>query len=392
MRVAFVVQRYGLEVNGGAELHCRQVVERMPSGFDVEVLTTCAQDYVTWENVYPPGEDEVNGVLVHRFPTIQPRETKFGERSARLYRRPHTLQDEMNWLYAQGPLAPDLLDFIARHRFDYDAFIFFTYIYYPTALGFRLVADRALLVPTAHDEQPLYLDIFKALFQSPRAIFYNTSEERQLLEELFQIEHIPGEVVGLGIEMPTTVDAKAFRRKYNIQDSYLVYVGRISTSKNSHTLLEYFTRYKQAHPGPLKLVLMGKEEIHIPNRPDIISLGFVSDEDKFNGMAGAELFLLPSKFESLSMVFLESLAVETPVLTEGHSEVLQGHCRRSNAGLYYLNYDEFEASLTLLLKNPQILQAMGKKGKAYVTQNYTWEQVISKYQHYLNLIANSPWW
>lgn len=392
MRIAFVVQRYGLEINGGAEAHCRQVAERLPHDMEVEVLTTCAQDYTTWENVYPPGKCDVNGILVHRFPTIQSREMKFGERSARLYGKVHTLQDEMNWLYAQGPVAPELLDFIIHHRFDYDVFIFFTYIYYPTALGLRLVADRALLVPTAHNEPPLYLDIFKALFQSPRAILYNTTEEKQLLEEVFQIEYIPGEVVGLGIDMPTNVDPNAFRRKYNIQTPYVVYVGRVSKSKNCHILLESFIQYKKLHPGSLKLILMGKEEISIPDHPDVISLGFVSEQDKFNGIAGAKLFLLPSKFESLSMVFLESLAVGTPVLTEGYSEVLQGHCHRSNAGLYYLDFSEFEAMLTFLLDHPQQLAVMAQNGMEYVKQNYSWEQVISKYQHYCSMIAHTPWW
>lgn len=391
MRVAFVVQRYGLEVNGGAELHCRQVVERLPSDVSVEVLTTCAQDYVTWENVYSPGLDSVNGVTVRRFPTIQPREANFGRRSAWIYNKPHTLQDEMNWLYAQGPLAPDLLDYISTHKRAYDVFVFFTYIYLPTALGLRLVADRALLVPTAHDEQALYLNIFKSLFHSPRAILYNTVEEKQLLEEQFQIEYIPNEIVGLGIDIPDSVDSQRFRAKYNLTEPYLIYVGRISTSKKCQFLFEYFERYKSAHPGPLKLVLMGKEEIPIPPRPDILSLGFVSEEDKFDGMAGADVFVLPSKFESLSMVFLESLAVGTPVLTDGHSEVLQGHCRRSNAGLYYFDYAEFEASLTVLLNNPQLLPMMGENGKMYVRQNYTWKQVIDKYKFYFQLVSASNW-
>lgn len=393
MRLAFVVQRYGLEINGGAERHCREVVERLSPEFEIEVLTTCAQDYTTWENAYPAGQEVINGITVRRFPSIRTRSSDFGALSAWLYTHPHTLQDELNWLYAQGPVVPDLLRYIAERRLDYDVFIFFTYIYYPTALGLRLVADRALLVPTAHDEPPIYLDIYKALFHAPRAILYNTPEEKKLLEGLFDIEYIPNEIVGMGIEIPSHLDPDSFRHKYNITTPYVIYVGRVSPSKNCPTLVEYFTRYKAFRPqSPLTLVLVGRPEFLIPERADILALGFLSEEDKCNAIAGADLFILPSRYESLSIAFLESLAVGTPVLCDGTSAVLRGHCLRSNAALYYLNYPEFEASLDLLLENPVLRQKLGRNGMQYLRQNYTWDQVIRKYRYLINEVSRTPWW
>jgi glycosyltransferase involved in cell wall biosynthesis len=390
-RVAFVVQRYGLEVSGGGELHCRQVVERLSPEFEIEVLTTCAQDYVTWENVYPEGIDIVNGIPVRRFPNTHTREEKFGTRSARLFGRPHTLQDELDWLHAQGPVAPGLLRYISEHHFAHDAFVFFTYIYYPTVLGLRLVADRALLVPTAHDESPIYLNIYQALFHSPRAVLYNSFEEKQFLEDLFGIEYIPGEVVGVGVDVPRRIEPGVFRQRYDVRAPYLVYVGRVSHSKNCAELLDYFVRYKDAHPEPLVLVLVGRVEIPIPERDDIISLGFVPDEDKFNAIAGAELLLMPSKLESLCIAFLESMAMGTPVLCDGTSAVLRGHCLRSNAGLYYLNYPEFEVSLELMLNNQGLCKLMGRKGKQYVKNNYSWDRVINKYRRLLSETIRSSW-
>ncbi|MGC8946335.1 MAG: glycosyltransferase family 4 protein [Anaerolineae bacterium] len=393
MRLAFVVQRYGLEINGGAEHLCRKVAEHLSRECEVEVLTTCAQDYLTWENVYLPGMDIVNGVRVRRFPTIQTRAPDFGARSAWLYSHSHTLQDELEWLYAQGPVVPDLLRYVAEHRSDYDVFIFFTYIYYPTALGLRLVADRALLVPTAHDEPPIYLNIYKPLFHAPRAILYNTPEEKQLVENLFDVEYIPSEIGGIGIEVPQNSDPALFRQRYGIRAPYVIYVGRVSASKNCHTLVEYFIRYKKANPAsPLILVLVGRAEFSLPERPDVVSLGFVSDEDKFNAIAGAELLLLPSRHESLSIVFLESLAMGTPVLCDGTSAVLRGHCLRSNAALYYHNYPEFEASMDLLLSDPMLRKALGHNGQRYVQQHYTWEQVLQKYRRFIAEIASAPWW
>ena len=54
-KIAFVNQRYGLEVNGGSELLCRQMAEKLSEIYDVEVITTCALDYVSWENHYAAG-------------------------------------------------------------------------------------------------------------------------------------------------------------------------------------------------------------------------------------------------------------------------------------------------------------------------------------------------
>ena len=391
MRLAFVIQRYGLEIGGGAEELCRQVVERLAAEHQIEVLTTCAQDYNTWTNAYPAGEDRVNGVLVHRFPVIQPREATFGERSARLFHRPHTLQDELDWLTAQGPLAPDLLRYVATHRFDYDAFAFSTYVYPPAAMGTRLVADRALLMPNAHDEPPIYLDMYKGLFHAPRAIAYNTAEEKELLEDLFGIGYIPSEVIGIGIDTPAAVNPEAFRHKFNLTTPYLLYVGRVSPSKHCDLLIDDFIRYKTQHPDQLSLVFIGREEIEMPERDDIISLGFLSEEDKYNAMAGATLLMLPSKYESLSIVTLESFALGTPVLCEGSGQVMRGHCLRSNAGLFYANFSEFEASLSLLLGNLTLRHKMGQNGRQYIQQHYTWSQVIEKYNRLFTYIKDHPW-
>ncbi len=396
-KIAFVVQRYGLDINGGAELLCRQVAEHLADDFEIEVLTTRAQDYVTWENTYPAGVDTVKGILVRRFPTTRTRDAAFGERSAWLYTHRHTLQDEVGWLHAQGPVVPDLLQYISDQRRAYAAFVFFTYIYYPTTLGLRLVPDRAILVPTAHDEAPLYLNMYRALFCAPRAIVYNTIEERDLVQDIFGVDYIPHTVAGVGINAPNSPAPNAFRRKYQLADPYLLYVGRVSSSKRCDVLLEYFIRYKTRHvknlaAKNLTLVLVGREEIVIPDRDDIMALGFVPDEDKFNALAGASLFLMPSHHESLSISFLESLALGVPVLCDAHSAVLRGHSVRSNAGLYYANYAEFEASLSWLMQQPKLRAAMGREGRAYVAAHYTWSRVVQKYRDVLNQVIECPWW
>ena len=66
-KIAFIVVRYGKDINGGAEYHCRMLAERLVNDYDVEVLTTCVKNYVTGDNEYPEGEEILNGVLVRRF-------------------------------------------------------------------------------------------------------------------------------------------------------------------------------------------------------------------------------------------------------------------------------------------------------------------------------------
>lgn len=388
-RLAFVVQRYGLEVLGGSETLCRQVVERLASTYDIEVITTCAQDYWTWENAYPSGTTTVNGIPVHRFPTIRTRSADFGKFCAQIFGRSHTFEQELKCLFDQGPLAPDLLAYITDRRDQYDLFVFFTYIYYPTALGLRLVPDKSLLVPTAHDEPSIYFDLYKALFHSPRAILYNTEEERTFVHSLFGNHYIPNEVAGVGVQIPAHRDPEDFRQKYGVTKPYVLYVGRIVSSKGCQELLGHFTRFN--NDGLMQLVLAGRTEMDIPNRADILYVGYISEEDKFDAMTGATALIMPSKYESLSMVTLESWMVGCPVICTAECQVVAGMCRRSNGGLYYRNADEFGDILRLLIQRPDLQKRLGQNGKQFVLANYTWDVVKQKYIKMIDLVVHQSW-
>ncbi|MHB8054599.1 MAG: glycosyltransferase family 4 protein [Candidatus Aminicenantales bacterium] len=391
MKVAFVVQRYGLDINGGAELHCRWVAEHMARHWDVEVLTTRAHDYVTWADYYPTGMETINGITVRRFSVPRPRNPeRFGRLQNFVLDHEHTEKDELAWLEEEGPTSPDLLAFIRRNADDYDYFIFFSYRYWHSYWGIRAVPEKAILVPTAEHDPVIDLKFFKDLFRLPRAFVYNSEEERMMIQTLSGNHEVPGLVTGVGTEVPDDADAGRFRKSHGIEKPYLLYLGRIDQNKGFPQLFQYFLRFKKETGSDVGLVLIGNSILPIPEHPDIFSLGFQPEQDKFDALAGAEALIMPSFFESLSMVTLEAWALGRPVLANARCEVLRGQCLRANGGLFYENYPEFRESLKLLLASDKLRRRLGENGRRYFEANYAWDIIEGKYLEIVRRLDEEP--
>lgn len=397
MKIAFVIQRYGEDINGGAEYLCRLVAEHLSRYHDIEIITTCAREYTTWKNEYEPGIHYINGILVRRFKNDFERDEEFH----RLYLKilggitPDKFKDNYDYMVSniershmseqlecirlQGPYSSDLLNYLEKNNHNYDIFIFFTYMYPTTVYGMRKVSsNKILLVPTAHDEPLIYFEIFKEIFNKPRTIIYNTEEEKKFVNSKFKNENISSDVIGVGIDVPEKIDVDNFKQKYTI-DNFIIYVGRIDESKGCKELFKYFLQYKKDVQSDIKLILLGRQVMNIPKHPDIIPLGFLSEQDKFNGIKTAKLLIMPSKYESLSIVIMETWLCNNPVLANGRCDVLKGHCIKSNGGLYYENYEEFKECLNLLLDNQKLRDKMGQNGSKYVNNNYSWDIIEEKY-------------
>ena len=419
MRLAFIVQRYGTEVLGGSEYHCRLIAERLAPQHDVEVLTTCAQDYITWRNEYPEGIDRIRGVTVRRFANQQMRDiAAFDRYSDWIFNNAHTRDDEMEWLKQQGPWSPALVSYLQANHQRYDVLIFFTYLYATTVVGVGLNPARSVLVPTAHDEPAIQLGIYKDVFSKPAAIMFNTDIERRFLKE--QFEKLPPleETVGVGVDLPQhqpyprmpdaaddqagdekpanstapaddaavrefpshlTARGAVFRRRHRLYGPIALYGGRIDPGKGCEELIEYFSRYVQAG-GDATLALMGVKLMALPEEPFIKFAGLLSDRERLQALEAATVVLCPSPYESLSLLALEALSVGTPILVNGRSPVLVEHCVRSNGGLYYSDGDEFVECLKLLVRDDQLRAEMGRNGREYVRRNYRWDVVLGKYE------------
>jgi glycosyltransferase involved in cell wall biosynthesis len=379
-KLAVVVQRYGPSINGGAELHARYIAERLARHATVEVLTTCAVDYVTWRNELPAGDDEVNGIRVRRFRVKRERDpVVFGKLQDRVFERRHSIADELAWLEAEGPTSSAIIDHVRRHAAGYDFLLFFSYRYYHAYHGVRAAPERAILVPTAERDETIGLSIFAPLFRAVRAIMYNSPEEQRMIQSVAGNEAVPGAVVGVGSDVPHNVQPGRFRSKFNVRGPFAIYVGRIDRNKGCEELFRHFQEYATRPGGRLTLVLVGNSLLDIPSHPRIRALGFLDDSDKFDAMAAAELLIMPSYYESLSMVALEAWALGRPVLANGRCDVLKGQCLRSNAGLYYESGAEFVETLSALERQRWLNASLGRNGRHFFRDNYDWPVIEQKY-------------
>ena len=380
MKIAVVVQRYGVGINGGAELHARYIAEHLTRHAEVEVLTTCATDYVTWRNDLPAGAEQVNGLAVRRFPVKHERDPRvFAKRSDRVFEQRHSLGDELDWLDAEGPTSTALIDYLDTHGGDYDFCLFFSYRYYHAYHGSRAASSRAILVPTAERDSAIGLSIFQPIFSGVRALMYNSPEERAMIHAVSGNESVPGVVVGVGSQVPSAPQPGRFRQRYNIRGPFAVYVGRVDQNKGCAELFDFFQSYLNDPGGKLSLVLIGNSLLPIPQHPRIRHLGFIDDTDKFDAIAAAELLVMPSYYESLSMVALEAWALGRPVLANGRCDVLKGQCIRSNAGLYYENVAEFVGAIEALERHRWLAGSLGRNGRQFFRDNYDWPVIERKY-------------
>jgi glycosyltransferase involved in cell wall biosynthesis len=378
MKIAFIIQRYGIEIIGGAEYFTRLVAEQLKNHHSLEILTTCAKGYHTWENDYPHQYEEINGVKVRRFKNQKTRNMGHQMKVQELvFYQQHSRDDEINWIDEQGPFCPDLIEYITEHKDSYDLFVFFTYRYYPSYNGIGCVGKKSVIVPFAENDPALSLTETARIFNTATGIIYSTPEERKLINTKvrFNEKEKIWDVIGCGIDLPQD-DAGV---SDPVSEEYILYLGRIEGSKGCYQLFEYYLRLLSEWQNAPDLVLAGFDAIGIPAHEKIRYIGFVSEERKATLLKNAKILVMPSPYESFSLVTLESLAFGTPVLVNGECEVLKGHCIRSNAGLWYQNFDEFKHGLSLLVSDSKVRDIMKKNGPLYIKEHYSWDKIIQKY-------------
>lgn len=383
MKLACVVHRYGADFAGGSEAHCRGVAARLGERHEVDVLTTCARDYVSWRNEMPAGVSNDRRVRVHRFPTARTRDLRrFNALSERVFSQRATDAEQEQWFRENGPDAPGILDHLRRRGRDYDLVLFWSYRYAPTFFGVPIVADRAILVPTAEEDLLIRASVLNRFFRIPRGYLMLTPEEAELVAARCDGPLPPSCVVGTGLEPAARPDPAALAG-FDFEPPYVLYLGRVERNKGCDVLLRRFAAYVESGRPHVQLVLAGPVLMDLPAHPRIRALGFVAPAARDALLAGARALVMPSAYESLSIALLESWNHERPALVNGRCRVLQGQVRRANGGLYYENASEFMAGLRLLVERVDIADQLGRNGLAYVEAGYRWPAVLERTERFL---------
>lgn len=395
-RIAIVVQRCHESVVGGSEALAWQYAQLLSCAFDVEVLTSTATDYLRWRNTLSEGVQLRHGIPVRRFRVAIERERYWFELHHRLlrlfaatagrapderipWREP--LQEE--FIKFQGPYCSGLEDYLAAEHTRYDAVLFCTYLYPTTYFSARSVPrEKRIFVPTLHDEPTAYLGAFAERAKDFDHIIWLTRSEREVARRLWQRDD--GLVLGMAVEHTEVSRPAAWRRPY------FLYSGRIEQGKGAHELIAAFIAFRRRTRLKFDLLLTGAKSMHLPWwRRDIRFLGFVDEQRKLELMAGAQAFVLPSAYESFSIVTMEAMAQGTPVLLNGACTVLAEHIECSGAGIAYCGVDGLMEGLQRLAALPAAERARyGAAGRAYVRARFETGRVRQALIEYVTAVAN----
>jgi glycosyltransferase involved in cell wall biosynthesis len=389
VKLACVIHRFGADIAGGSESHCRAVALHLAQSHDVTVLTSCAHDHVTWENHYSEGESTDGPLRVRRFPAVRRRDlARFRDISRKVFSGRGSAEEQEEWFRENGPLVPALLDDLRARGGEYDRVLFWSYRYFPTYFGLPLVADRAILLPTAEEDPLIRAAALERTFERPAGYLFLTPEEADLVGERVPVR-VPTAVIGCGIDPAEGVrplsrnsSERGLAPSADIADPFVLYLGRVDPNKGCESLLRYFTRY-MTHGRGITLVLAGPVNMPVPEHPSIRTLGFVADDVREALLSRARVLLMPSPYESLSMVVLEAWNHGLPVLVNARCAVLRGQVRRADGGLHYRTGAEFVAALDHLLDRPDEARTLGAQGLAYVEREYRWPTVVRKIEDVL---------
>ena len=389
-KLAFVIPWYGESISGGAEQELRDLVHHLvDAGASLEVLTTCVESFCSDWNIdfHKPGFTVENGVPVRRF-RVRKRNTRvFDTINAKCMAGRHVSIEEEQIYLKEMVNSPDLYDYIRQHQNDYALFYFIPYMFGTTYYGAQICPEKTILIPCLHDESYAHFTAFRDVYSKVKGMIFNAAPEQELAERLFHVKGETFQTLGIGLSDDWAGNAARFRKKHGIHNPFILYAGRKEAGKRVDVLIHYFLRHKDRYPSDLKLVLIGGGEIDICGSQDIIDLGFVPAEDKYDAYAAAAIFCNPSEFESFSLVVMESWLAKTPVLVNADCAVTKDFAIRANAGLYYSDAAEFSACVRYLLEHPSVSEKMGENGQQFVKKNFTWDIMITKHFDYIKLVT-----
>lgn len=381
LRVAVVIQRYGREIIGGAEIHARMLVERLNSHPDVqiEVFTSCAKNHMTWANDYSSGLDPHEQIPVHRFKTVRTRSKFLGLYLRLLQCVPKFLKParrflEKRWIEAQGPFVPDLISHLKSRQGEFHCCLAFTYLYYPTLACISGLDIPTVLIPMAHDEAPWYFVETGESLSKTRAILANSAAELRFIQQTRpEIAHKMS-VAGIGIDVNANRNPSV--PKKSGQDFKLLYLGRIGKGKAVHELLYYFSQQTQTRRVILHLAGPIENGFALPqDNENIIYHGRITDEEKNSLLSEVDCIVNPSHHESMSILVLEAISSGKPVLAQAQCEIFQDYAKEYDTIYLFSDKNSWNHQLIKIQNELPDLESKLTTNADKLRRKYQWSRI-----------------
>lgn len=385
-RFAFVIPRYFEGIAGGAETLMGHLASRLKArGDEVEIWATCAKDNRTWANEFPPSVSQVSGIPLHRFPVDSRDLDKWIPIQLALHDgQPITTEDQLTWM-SESVNSRALYSHLQREAPRFDALFFGPYLFGTTFWGSLIAPEKSILIPCLHDEAYAYQDVIASMFRQVKGCLFNAEPEMDLARSIYG--EIPGGVVGMGFEPPSTEHISSLEPYFTDGSPYILYLGRKETGKNVHVLVDYFVEAKEEGliPEEVKLVILGGgsfDDLHRPEvltRGDVLDLPHLDERDKQRLLRHALYLCQPSTNESFSIVIMEAWMVGTPVVVHAACPVTRHHVEVSRGGLYFSSSHDLAGVTKYLIREPNARREHADAGAAYVRQEYAWSAVLERF-------------
>lgn len=393
-KIGFVIPWYSEKIPGGAEMELRGLTTHLhESGVELEILTTCVKEFsADWnDNYFRAGVEKVHGFTLRRFKVRKRDTAAFDAVNFKIMNGQSITAAEQETYVRESVNSPELYEYMRSHKDEYSLFVFIPYMFGTTYNGMQVCPEKTVMIPCFHDEAYVYMDVYKPVFERIAGIIYHAQPEFELANRIFNLSAVSQAVLGEGVYTELTSDGERFRKKYGIKEDFILYAGRKDHGKMVHILLKYFEEYKKRRNSAMKLVLIGGGNIEMPESlvksGEVIDLGFIDIQDKYDAQAAALALCQPSQFESFSLVIMESWLSRRPVMVNAKCEITRNFASVTNGGLYFDNYFEFEGALNYLADHPDVADQMGENGRNYVLSNFAWDVIVERYMDFFRRIA-----
>ena len=193
---------------------------------------------------------------------------------------------------------------------------------------------------------------------------------------------------GIDAEVGELADEARFREKYGIQNvPYILYIGRLNSIKGVDLFIDAICKISRKTLGDYHVLVAGRDEGLLEVLKSKVSqnnltnqihfIGFIEGSEKRRAFKSAELLVIPSRQEAMSIVVLEAGIVGTPVLITdrcGFDQIDALQC----GWVCSASVEGVTEGLRSFFKS-NLGNEYGNNLQKFVLENYVWGRVVDKY-------------